>query len=68
MQRFICLSVLVCALVVSGCGDAAYWHQRTFYGIDCRPNKLKDGWCTDVKTQASTAPNGAPSATTALKP
>jgi len=36
---------LVLSLLLSGCGDAAHWYTRTFYGIDCRPEKLNNGYC-----------------------
>jgi hypothetical protein len=55
MQRHLCL-LLVCvlfvslALLLSGCMDIAQWQVRTFYGLDCRPEKLTpDGRCTPVK-------------------
>jgi hypothetical protein len=45
------------ASVLSGCMDVAQWQLRTFYGLDCRTEKLVDGKCvpvqkegTDVKT------------------
>lgn len=43
------LGVLLSA-VLSGCADAAYWHQRTVFQIDCRPEKLlPNGHCAPVR-------------------
>jgi hypothetical protein len=51
MQRLITqiLSLALLLACLSGCSDAAYWQLRTFYGIDCRPEKLTNGQCTPVK-------------------
>jgi hypothetical protein len=40
---------LVLSLCLSGCMDVAQWQLRTFYGLDCRPEKLVDGKCVPVK-------------------
>jgi hypothetical protein len=36
-------------LVLSGCMDVAHWQTRTFYGLDCRQEKLVNGQCVPVK-------------------
>lgn len=43
------LLVLTCGLLLSGCMDVAQWQLRTFYGLDCRTEKLVDGKCVPVK-------------------
>ena len=42
-------ALLGLALSLSGCSDLAYWNAKTFYGIDCRPEKLQNGHCVPVK-------------------
>ena len=42
---FLPLLLLLVALLLSGCADASYWYAKTFYGIDCRPEKLQNGYC-----------------------
>ena len=42
---------LVC--VLSGCMDVAQWQLRTFYGVDCRPEKLVNGQCVPVKKEGT---------------
>ena len=37
--------LLLCSLCLSGCADASSWYAKTFYGIDCRPEKLRNGSC-----------------------
>ena len=46
-----CLATLLVlgSLLFSGCMDAAQWQLRTFYGLDCRPEKLQNGQCVPVK-------------------
>jgi hypothetical protein len=51
---------LVLVLLISGCADAAYWHQRTFYGIDCRPEKLTNGQCTPVQKGGASVKTAQP--------
>jgi hypothetical protein len=53
MKTFYLLSVLLLGGMLSGCGDIAHWQTRTFYGIDCRPEKLHNGSCVP------TTPKGA---------
>ena len=44
------IMLLMCGLLVSGCMDIAQWQLRTFYGVDCRPEKLlPNGQCAPVK-------------------
>lgn len=45
-------------LALTGCYDVATWQARTFYGLDCRSEKLHNGQCVPVK-------KGDPHATTA---
>ena len=47
-------------LALSGCMDAAQWQLRTFYGLDCRTEKLVDGKCVPTK-----APKGGSDVQTA---
>jgi hypothetical protein len=49
MQHALCILTLVVGLFLSGCGDIAHWNTRTFYGIDCRPEKRQNGNCVPVK-------------------
>jgi len=54
MQRVSPLLLLVLlglAWVLSGCMDIAQWQLRTFYGLDCRTEKLVDGKCVPVKKE-----------------
>jgi hypothetical protein len=51
MHRLLCLVILTLSL--SGCMDVAQWQLRTFYGLDCRPEKLQDGKCVPVKKGGS---------------
>ena len=37
--------LLVCSLLLRSCMDVAQWQLRTFYGLDCRPEKLQNGNC-----------------------
>jgi hypothetical protein len=46
--------LLTCGLALTACMDVAQWQLRTFYGLDCRQEKLVDGKCVPVK-----APKGA---------
>jgi hypothetical protein len=36
-------------VVLWGCYDIATWQARTFYGLDCRSDQLKNGQCVPVK-------------------
>jgi hypothetical protein len=50
--------LLLLNLALSGCMDVAHWQTRTFYGVDCRPEKLQNGNCVPVAkgtTNAQTA-------------
>ena len=43
-------------LALSGCMDAAQWQLRTFYGMDCRTEKLVDGKCVPVQAAKPPGP------------
>lgn len=61
VRTFFAVVLLVLGLVwLGGCSDAAHWYSRTFYDVDCRPEKLQDGRCVPAS-----APKGAPHAQTA---
>ena len=49
MQRVLGIVMLALSLCLSGCMDVAQWQLRTFYGLDCRTEKLVDGKCVPVK-------------------
>jgi hypothetical protein len=49
MQRVLGIVMLALSLCLSGCMDVAQWQLRTFYGLDCRTEKLVDGTCVPVK-------------------
>jgi hypothetical protein len=51
------MGILGLGLLLSGCMDVAQWQLRTFYGLDCRTEKLLDGKCVPVKKDA---PNAQP--------
>jgi hypothetical protein len=53
MKTFACLIMLLCGLLMSSCMDVAQWQLRTFYGLDCRTEKLVDGKCVPVKKGGS---------------
>jgi hypothetical protein len=42
-------ALLSLCLILSGCMDVAQWQARTFYGVDCREEKLVQGHCVPVK-------------------
>jgi hypothetical protein len=44
--------LLMLSLCLSGCMDVAQWQTRTFYGVDCRQEKLVNGHCVPVKKGA----------------
>ena len=48
------------SLLLSGCMDIAQWQLRTFYGLDCRPEKLQNGQCVPVKKGDSHAQAARP--------
>jgi hypothetical protein len=47
------LALLGLAAILNGCMDVAQWQLRTFYGLDCRTEKLVDGKCVPVKQGGS---------------
>jgi hypothetical protein len=49
MPLFLVTLLVLGSLLLSGCMDVAQWQLRTFYGIDCRPEKLQHGQCVPVK-------------------
>ena len=50
MPTFLATLLVLGGLLLSGCMDVAQWQLRTFYGLDCRPEKLTpDGRCVPVK-------------------
>jgi len=46
---FSVLALLHLGFALGGCADLAYWNAKTFYGIDCRPEKLQNGHCVPAK-------------------
>jgi len=58
MQRV--LGLVVLAGCLSGCMDVAQWQLRTFYGIDCRQEKLVNGQCVPVKKGGSDVKTAQP--------
>ena len=55
-----CLATLLVlgSLLFSGCMDSAQWQLRTFYGLDCRPEKLQDGTCVPIQKGGADAKGG----------
>ena len=53
MDRFLATLLVLGGLLLSGCMDVAQWQLRTFYGLDCRTEKLVDGKCVPVKKGGS---------------
>jgi hypothetical protein len=50
MSMFLATLLVLGSLLFSGCMASAQWQLRTFYGLDCRPEKLTpDGRCVPVK-------------------
>jgi hypothetical protein len=49
MRHVLWTCTLALGLLLSGCMDVAQWQLRTFYGIDCRQEKLVNGQCVPVK-------------------
>jgi hypothetical protein len=49
MQALLWIIMLMLSLCCTGCMDVAQWQLRTFYGLDCRQEKLVDGKCVPVK-------------------
>ena len=45
---FILLGILLISML-SGCGETAYWWQRTALQIECRPEKLQAGHCVPAR-------------------
>ena len=50
MTSYVRTLLLVCGLLMSGCAEYAYWHGRTFYGVDCSPAVVQahNGYCMPV--------------------
>ena len=54
MPMFLATLLVLGGLLLNGCMDIAQWQLRTFYGLDCRPEKLTpDGRCVPVKKGGS---------------
>jgi hypothetical protein len=49
MHTYLCIITVVLSLILSGCYDIATWQARTFYGLECRSEKLVNGQCVPVK-------------------
>lgn len=47
LRRLVGLALLLVSL--AGCADAAHWHSRTVFGLDCRPEKLHNGQCVATR-------------------
>ena len=60
MQYLIWMSILGLGLLLNGCMDVAQWQLRTFYGLDCRTEKLVDGKCVPVKKGGSDVQTARP--------
>ena len=60
MQNVLGILMLLASLCLSGCMDVAQWQARTFYGIDCREEKLVNGRCVPVKTGETNAQTPQP--------
>jgi hypothetical protein len=60
MHHVLWTLTLVLSLLFSGCMDVAQWQARTFYGIDCREEKLVNGRCVPVKKGQTNAQTPQP--------
>ena len=49
MSHVLLILTLALGLLLSGCYDIATWQARTFYGLECRSDKLVNGQCVPVK-------------------
>jgi hypothetical protein len=49
MKRLLGGVLVLAWCLLSGCAEPSYWYQRTFWGIECRPDRLVNGYCTPVK-------------------
>ena len=49
MPTFLVTLLVLGSLLLSSCMDVAQWQLRTFYGLDCRPEKLQNGQCVPVQ-------------------
>lgn len=56
-RLFVFLGLCVLAVSLSGCAEYAYWHGRTFYGVDCAPQVVQanQGKCVYLKKGESHA-------------
>src|SRR5262249_49170340 len=52
--------VLGGSLLGSGCYDVALWQARTFYGLECREDKLVNGRCVPVQKEKPNAQTAQP--------
>jgi hypothetical protein len=60
MPHVLWIVTLALGLLLTGCADLAYWNAKTFYGIDCRPEKLQHGHCVPVKKGDSNVTTAQP--------
>jgi hypothetical protein len=60
MHHVLWTLTLALSLLCSGCKDVAQWQARTFYGIDCREEKLVNGRCVPVKQGEANAQTPQP--------
>jgi hypothetical protein len=62
MKTSVWLMLLGCSLLLSGCAEYAYWHGRTFYGVDCSPQaaETNNGKCVYLKKGNNHAENPRP--------
>jgi hypothetical protein len=60
MKSSVGIMLLGCSLLLSGCGDAAYWYQRQVMQIDCRPEVLQHGQCVPVQHGGNNAQTARP--------
>ena len=54
------LTLLMGVVVLTGCAEPSYWFARTFYGVECHPDKLHNGNCVPVKKGGSNAQTAQP--------
>ena len=60
MTTFLATLLVLGGLLLSGCMDVAQGQLRTFYGLDCRPEKLQHDQCVPVKKGDSHAQAARP--------
>jgi hypothetical protein len=60
MKHLLSTLLLLSCLALVGCAEPSYWYQRTFWGIDCRPDHLVNGYCTPTKKGSPNAQAARP--------